>query len=61
MKKLRRELAKGQEMLHARDMVISDLEWENSRMQNKRETIIVNSVVQCVLKVTIIIVIIMWL
>ena len=51
MIQLQQELAKRREMLHAKDMIISDLKWENSQMQNKRETIIVNSVVQCVLKV----------
>ena len=48
---LQQELEKKWEMLYVKDMIISDLEQENSQMQNKRETIIVNSAVQCVLKV----------
>ena len=61
VKQLQQELAKRREMLHAKDMIISDLKWENSQMQNKRETMhkLSTCVVQCVLKVIIIIIIIM--
>ena len=51
MQQLQQELAKRRKMLCTRNMMISDLEWENSQMQDKRETRIVNSVVHCVLKI----------
>ena len=48
MKQLQQELEQGRKMGRVKDMIISNLELEKSRMQNKCETRIVNSLVHCV-------------